>query len=65
MASVVVPTRSDRRPGFPLTFERVSVAWIENNVRVERGKNPLFEPFGSGLDPDLPRAKRIPAPRNL
>jgi hypothetical protein len=65
MASVVLPTRPDRRPGFPLTFERVSFGWIENHVRVERGKNPLFEPFGSGLDLDLPRAKRIPAPRNL
>jgi hypothetical protein len=53
MASVVLPTRPDRRPGFPLTFERVSVAWIENHVR-EQDKNPLFEPFGSGPDSDLP-----------
>jgi hypothetical protein len=42
---LVVPTRPDRRRGFRLTFERGSVAWIENHVRVERGKNPLFEPL--------------------
>jgi hypothetical protein len=64
MLSTLV-TRPNRRPGFRLTFDGSPLHGLKSTSALSGVRIRYSSRLTQVRTPDLPRAKRIPAPRNL